>query len=332
MTTTGAGRIWPRPLFLALAICLLLFCASVHASVGDRLPEFRQCVEVCKQENCDPNKPQTPIPLLHRLFLWDCPQECDHACQHITTAARVSAGQPIVQFYGKWPFRRLLGMQEPLSVLFSVGNLWAHADGLRKVRATMPKSYTLRPFYVALAHVGIASWTLSSVFHTRDFAATEQLDYFGAGANVLYGLYYTVVHHFRLDRRAPRRRSLLRAWSLLCGGMYVAHIAYLKLWRWDYGYNMAVNVACGLVQNAMWSWYSWVKYERTGRGWATWPGFAVAWIMLAMSLEVFDFPPWWGSVDAHSLWHLGTIGPTIVWYNFLIRDAEDDLASERLKA
>lgn len=46
MTTTGAGRIQLRPLFLALAICVLLFCANVHASVGDRLPEFRQCVEV----------------------------------------------------------------------------------------------------------------------------------------------------------------------------------------------------------------------------------------------------------------------------------------------
>lgn len=226
----------------------------------------------------------------------------------------MSAGQPVVQFYGKWPFKRLLGMQEPLSVLFSVGNLWAHADGLRKVRAAIPKSYTLRPFYVVLAHVGIASWALSSVFHTRDFAATEQLDYFAAGANVLYGLYYTVVHHFRLDRRAPRRRSLLRAWTLLCGCMYAGHVAYLKLWRWDYTYNMAANVACGLVQNGLWSWYSWVKYERTGRSWATWPGFAVAWIMLAMSLELFDFPPLWGSLDAHSLWHLGTIAPTIVWY------------------
>lgn len=46
MTTTGAARIRPRPLFLALAICLLLFCGGAHASIGDRLPEFRQCVEV----------------------------------------------------------------------------------------------------------------------------------------------------------------------------------------------------------------------------------------------------------------------------------------------
>lgn len=40
----------PRSLFLALALALatslLLFCGGVHASIGDRLPEFRQCVEV----------------------------------------------------------------------------------------------------------------------------------------------------------------------------------------------------------------------------------------------------------------------------------------------
>lgn len=259
--------------------------------------------------------PLPPPALHHRLLLWDCPQECDHACQHIITAQRVSSGKPVVQFHGKWPFRRLLGAQEPLSVLFSAGNLWAHADGLRKVRAALPRSYTLLPFYVALAYVGMASWAFSSVFHTRDFRATEQLDYFGAGANVLYGLYYTVVHHLRLDRRgSPRRRSVLRAWTLLCALMYACHVLYLKLWSWDYGYNMAANVVCGLVQNALWTWYSWVKYGETRRGWAAWPGLTVAWIVLAMSMELFDFAPLWGAVDAHSLWHLGTIGPTIVWY------------------
>lgn len=204
-------------------------------------------------------------------------------------------------------------------MLFSALNLWAHVSGLRKIRAALPKSYTLRPFYVALAYVGIASWAASCVFHTRDFRATEELDYLGAGLNVLYGLYYTVVHHFRLDRglagTSPRRASVLRAWTLLCVLLYAAHVAYLKLWRWDYTYNMAANVACGLVQNVLWSWYSWTKYRHTRRSWAAWPGFAVAWILLAMSLELFDFPPVaGGSVDAHCLWHLGTVGPTVLVY------------------
>ena len=37
----------------------------------------------------------------------------------------------------------------------------------------------------------------SMIFHTRDFNFTEKLDYFAAGASVLYGLYYTPIRVFR---------------------------------------------------------------------------------------------------------------------------------------
>lgn len=199
-------------------------------------------------------------------------------------------------------------------MLFSLGNLWAHYDGIQKVRSQIPASYTLRPFYVWLARVGMASWVFSAIFHTRDFISTEQLDYFAAGANVLYGMYYTVVRIFRLDRKTPRRRSVLRAWSLLCGILYLCHVVYLKAVRWDYAYNMAANIAVGIVQNILWSWFSYTRYIKSRRLWATWPGLVVAWVMFAMSMELFDFPPWFGAIDAHSLWHLLTIGPTIIWY------------------
>lgn len=209
-------------------------------------------------------------------------------------------------------------MQEPFSVLCSALNLWAHLNGLSKVRALIPEFYAMRPFYEVLAYVGAASWLASCVFHTRDFAFTEQMDYFAAGANVLYGLYYTAVHHFRLDRKTPRRRSLLRAWTGTCLVLYGCHVLYLKMYRWDYGYNMAANVAVGIMQNLLWSWYSYDKYMRSKRTWAMWPGLTVAWVMMAMSLEMFDFAPLWGAVDAHSLWHLGTIAPTILWYKWVV--------------
>lgn len=218
------------------------------------------------------------------------------------------------QFYGKWPFYRFLGMQEPFSVLFSLGNLWAHWEGLKKVRAKIPSWYTMRPFYEWFSVFGIASWVFSSIFHTRDFRITEQLDYFGAGASVLYGMYYTAVRIFRLDKRTPRRRSVLRAWSLVCILMYACHVGYLEFVDWDYTYNMTANVAVGVVHNMLWAWYSFNKYRESKRIWAMWPGFIVAWIIFAMGMELFDFPPLMKSVDAHSLWHLMTIAPTIVWY------------------
>ncbi|KAF0326209.1 Protein PER1-like protein [Colletotrichum sp. SAR11_59] len=328
-----AGRRPRSPLFLAVFAALLVFATTVEASYGDRMPEFRECVQVCHNENCAPGKDATPIPLHRRLLLWTCSSECDYTCQHIITKKRIAAGERVVQFHGKWPFHRFLGCQEPFSTIFSLGNLWAHYDGLRKFRAAVPASYPLMPWYTWLAAVGVASWTFSAIFHTRDFAATEQLDYFAAGANVLYGLYYTVVRVMRLDRPTPRRRSVLRAWTLLCVLLYAGHVAYLKGVRWDYTYNMAANVVVGVIQNLMWLWFSYNKYRQTRRVWAIWPSIVVAIIVTVMSLELFDFPPLLGALDAHSLWHLGTIPPTILMYRFLIKDAQDDMAgSERLKS
>ncbi|KAK2626923.1 hypothetical protein QTJ16_004098 [Diplocarpon rosae] len=320
-----------RHLPLCLLFLLSFFVSQASASYGDRLPLFQTCVEICKKENCASGNPTT-IPLLHRLLLWTCPAECDYTCQHIVTDLRVAASEEVVQFHGKWPFYRFLGMQEPFSVFFSLLNFLAHQNGLSKIISGIPASYSLRKYYTTFAYFGMASWVFSMIFHTRDFAVTEQLDYFAAGASVLYGFYYTPIRIFRMDRGGGKMKSTLRIWTVLCISMYMAHVIYLKSYKWDYTYNMAANVILGIIQNSLWSWFSFVRYRRSGRLWAMWPGFVVAWIMVAMSLEVLDFPPWLGCLDAHSLWHLGTVGPTIVWYNFLLKDAQDDMAGQRLKA
>lgn len=152
------------------------------------------------------------------------------------------------------------------------------------------------------------------IFHTRDFYWTEKLDYFAAGASVLYGMYYTPIRIFHLYREGHRRRSVLRLWTIFCLSLYVAHVGYLTLWSWDYTYNMAANVVVGIIQNIMWTVFSVWQFQKVQRTWAAWPGLIVAWIVLAMGLELFDFPPLNRMVDAHSLWHLGTVGPTIWWY------------------
>jgi hypothetical protein len=219
-----------------------------------------------------------------------------------------------VQFHGKWPFYRFLGMQEPFSVFFSLLNFLAHQNGLSKITSNIPAAYTMRKYYIYLAYFGMASWVFSMIFHTRDFKLTEQLDYFTAGASVLYSLYYAPIRIFRMDQGGKKTKSLLRAWTGLCIALYVAHVTYLKWYAWDYTYNMAANVVVGMTQNLMWSWFSFEKYRKSGRFWTMWPGLVVAWIILAMSLELLDFPPLWGCLDAHSLWHLGTVGPTMIWY------------------
>ena len=251
-------------------------------------------------------------------MLWTCPQNCDHICQHITTHKRLAQSppppNPVLQYHGKWPFHRLAGLQEPFSVLFSLLNFLAHRNGLHRLRAAVPASYPLRKYYEAFSYFGLTSWVFSVIFHSRDFKITERLDYFAAGASVLYGLYFTPIRVFRLDRPTQVRQSILRLWTLLCVAMFVAHVSYLTLWRWDYGYNMAANVTVGVAQNILWTGFSIRSYRELHKSWAAWPGLIVAWIVLAMSLELLDFPPLGGMLDAHSLWHLGTVGPTVWWY------------------
>lgn len=155
------------------------------------------------------------------------------------------------------------------------------------------------------------------IFHCRDFGLTEKLDYFAAGASVLYGLYYTPIRIFRLDLPTRQNASLVRLWTGLCILLYAMHVSYLSFWTWDYGYNMTANVIIGVIQNVLWSGFSIYRYRKLGSLWAAWPGMIVAWIILAMSLELFDFAPWGGMVDAHSLWHLGTVIPTVWWYRYV---------------
>jgi hypothetical protein len=258
---------------------------------------------------------------------------------------------PVVQFHGKWPFRRILGMQEPFSVLFSFFNFLAHWHGISRLRETIPSWHSLRGYYLAFGYCGLACWTFSMLFHTRDFPLTEKLDYFGAGANVMYGMYLAIIRIFRLDQEEPRHKpTLRRLLTAVCVLLYAMHVCYLSFWSWDYTYNMIANIVVGMTQNVLWVAFSLFRYQKNGKPWHVWPAMIVAWIMLAMSLELLDFAPWHGLIDAHSLWHLGTVIPTAWWYlyvgiyifisefraadcdRYLIKDVQDDVAGDRLKA
>jgi hypothetical protein len=72
----------------------------------------------------------------------------------------------------------------------------AYQDGLAKVLKSIPPSYTLRKYHIWLAYFGMTSWVFSMIFHTRDFRLTEQLNYFAAGASILYSLYYAPIRIF----------------------------------------------------------------------------------------------------------------------------------------
>jgi len=69
--------------------------------------------------------------------------------------------------YGKWAFYRLGPIQEPFSVLMSIGNFWAHWQGFKEVRRRVSGDNKMKKWLIALAVIQMNTWIWSTVFHTR---------------------------------------------------------------------------------------------------------------------------------------------------------------------
>ncbi|TFY82236.1 hypothetical protein EWM64_g1785 [Hericium alpestre] len=281
-----------------------------------------------------------------RLTFWTCTDDCKYNCTHAITDFAVESGVAIEQYYGKWPFWRFAGAQEPASVVFSLLNLLFHVWGRSEVQNTMSNDHPMKQYYLRWSLISINAWTWSAVFHTRDTSITEKLDYFSAALAIMYSLYFSVIRLFHLyptkrgtaptlTSRSHDTPRLLYIWSVACILVYLAHISYLGLApRFDYAYNMAFGVVLGLLHNFLWLAYALPSsmsifkrflYEPKSYRpfYATEAAKAVVLTTAAMGLELFDFPPWKRVIDAHALWHLATAPLVVLWYDFLLMDAQD---------
>ena len=151
------------PFYLFLGLSLV---SPAFSSSGDRADEFRSCVASCQTRICESSSPP-PLPFALRVTRWTCVDDCKYQCMHLITDQAIQHGWPIHQYYGKWPFWRFGGMQEPASVLFSVLNFLAHWDGAHKVQARVPDTHPMKKYYIIFAFTSMNAWVWSSVFHTR---------------------------------------------------------------------------------------------------------------------------------------------------------------------
>ncbi|KAJ3778986.1 Per1-like protein [Lentinula raphanica] len=320
---------------------LAITLRTAYASAGDRAHEFQRCMFICDNRECKVPSP-TPLPLPLRLTRWTCLDNCKYSCMHDATSKLIAAGKHPLQYYGKWPFVRVAGMQEPCSVLFSLLNLWVHVQGYSWIKKRIPHTHPLKRYYLIWSMASMNTWIWSAVFHTRDTPLTEKLDYFSAALTILTALYFTAIRFFHLyppsprDSPDPSKIMAFKAWTTICVTVFVGHILYLSLPpRFDYRYNIIFNLVIGLTHNALWLLYSLPSSMSFLRRFPNRPktyrprrlankaAILVILTTLATALELFDFPPWRKAIDAHSLWHLTTVPIAYAWYGFLIFDASD---------
>lgn len=136
---------------------------AVLASSGDRSADFHHCVTPCVQSQCHASQLSLPL----RITQWTCADDCKYLCMHKITNRDVEDGLKIQQYYGKWPFWRFSGMQEPASVAFSVLNLLSHVRGALKIQKRVPDTHPMKSYYLTWSFISINSWVWSAVFHTR---------------------------------------------------------------------------------------------------------------------------------------------------------------------
>lgn len=302
-------------------VLIMLACPCTLGSWGDQAPVYRSCMgdclEGCRGDSLEAWRAAQPG--LERLVGWSCAQDCSYSCMWTTVQVYGEKGR-VPQFHGKWPFLRVLGLQEPASVLASGLNLAAALHMLGRFVAAVPRGAEMYWVWVFYSLTAINAWVWSVVFHAMDTPTTEALDYFSALLTVLASL---LAFALRLAVGRPATQAALATAFLAFYGQHVHHMATVSF---DYGYNMKVNVASGGL-NCI-AWLIWFCVHRAD-GRHILPGvLGVLLVTSAVLLEVLDFPPIYWVLDSHALWHFATVPLPLLWLRFAAGDA---LLSEELK-
>ena len=296
---------------------MALLLAATHASAGDRDPLFIDCVSTCaspiacagwSEENFGP-----------ALMGWSCLADCHYLCMMKITAARQNAlpKLSVLQYHGKWPFVRLLCMQEPASVLFSLANDITHAIGLNccwPLAASVEGGWAWR----VLGILSVNAWTWASVFHCRDVYWTQCADYFSATLLVGFGaLVATQQVLMELGGSGSRLHTRVMPPLTLMASAAFAEYVRRMLRHFDFGQNVRISVTLGALQMSLWVlWWLLCRRERP-HAWKA-PAVSILSAALLLTFELGDFPPLLGILDSHAIWHFSTVPAAAVFWHGLV--------------
>lgn len=332
---------------MGLFDCLLFFSAlllflgrTLGATSGDADPIYKTCVEKCEKTGCiedqclnncnfasDKKKlseglwyHQEPFYLQWRER--DCYIDCRYYCMLWREEERIRTGEKPIKYHGKWPLRRLFGIQEPVAVALSTLNLTLIFHGWVSffilVSYKLPLSPNGKKYYefTGLWHVygilSMTSWFWSAVFHARYVDLTERLYYSSTVAFLGFALIMAIIRTLNVTTEAAR---VMLAAPLIA--FVITHILYLNVVELNYGLNLVVVSIIATATLLIWA--TWAGVSSHPSRWKLWV--VAVGSALAMLLEIIDFPPYRGLVDGHALWLAITAPLTYIWWSFVRDDA-----------
>ncbi|KAL8141504.1 hypothetical protein V2J09_014536 [Rumex salicifolius] len=326
------------PLYLRLAVFLaaaFFLVRVLRASEGDEDPLYKSCFENCETTGCvdgqcfqscnltsDGNQWYLQEPLYVKWKQWDCRSDCRYRCVLSREEERKARGEKPVKYHGKWPFQRVQGIQEPVSVALSALNLAVQFHGWISffilVYYKLPlKSQKPWYEYTGLWHIygilAMNSWFWNSVFHSRDVELTEKFAYSSAVALLGFSLVLAILRTFSIRDEAARVMVIAPLIAFV-----TTHIMYLNFYKLDYGLYRKVCFVLMVSKLALWViWATLTRHPSRWKVWAVMTGAALSLLLLA-----YDFPPYRGFIDSHALWHASIIPLSLLWWSFVRDDAE----------
>ena len=299
-----------------ITLLLPLLISLISCSIGDERPSFIECVNTCSNNSSMDCK----LDWILRFTQWTCLANCQYQCIRIDALKDQSESRRMVQYFGKWPFIRILGAQEIFSVIFSLGNLLAclygyfqiYKRGKHQQSKKHNSTYWMDSIHLVALFVTCNTWLQSAIFHYRDTWITEKLDYFSASLCILYTVPSAVIRTFELENSRDQLKICIPMLVI-----YLQHVAYMLFIEFDYGYNIKFNAFFGVLSNALWIRFA-LKHPNAEMKWKflKFVGANVA----SMLMVAIDFPPFFDLIDMHALWHLSTIPVTLMWYKLILDD------------
>ena len=326
-------------LLLDVLIFILVILDQVAGSQGDSSPFYQNCLKTYREtcpESSKNDSSSNVVSLIFPSYEWPCEQECRYKCMWEQEAIRRQHNYHRVQYFGKWPFVRFAGVQEPMSTLFSLAHLFFHGRALLFRRhlvapASLPPAYRVAVYFEMI--FGTIAWCFSTVFHWRDNWVTERLDYNGVTLLMTSAL-LLVISRLTISLAPRRTHQVTTMAGILIGAFLIHHFYYMNFIHFDYGYNVKMNITIGIVQFLL--WMVWVAQELNRKS-AHESTRKVAWMALRQQIaitctalfEINDFPPLWDHLDAHSLWHGFSI--PLARYEYIIRRTDAEALSNLKK-
>ena len=299
----------------------IFFINAINASFGDTDHYFEVCLKLCHNKTkCSlAKKFEKKLSTYLKLFGRSCFDECKYECMWPTVYFYIDVWKFIHKFYGKWPFTRIFGIQEPLSTLTSIGNLLVHAYLINKMRKRTKKTTPFINIWYIFGFISINAWFWSTVFHANDTYFTEKMDYYSAFSLVMFQFYAFFFRLLRLKKHFLIQLTLYII-SIYCVYFYCSHIYYLNFINFDYNYNLKVNIVLGVTNSICWLVWSFYQYYFLNKKYVWRCVLSLVLVNLALPLEVLEFAPIWWTIDTHAIWHLCTICIPFYWYEFIFDD------------